>query len=72
MEKLSLEVEELLKFQNTYITYLHKRIGNLEGHLKNIKVVDHLKTRKITNLKITVSNLELAIKKYRKQLKRIR
>lgn len=67
MEKLPLEVEELIKFQNAYITSLHKQLENLKGHLQNIKVVDHMKTRKINNLKMNIEGLENAIMKYKKQ-----
>ena len=66
---LPLEVEELIKFQNAYITFLHKRIETLEVYAKAMKSVDSIKTRKINNLRLNLAGTEATIRKYKKSIK---
>jgi len=68
-EKLSIKTEELLKFQNAYITYLHKRMKTLEEHMETFQLIDRTKTRKINNLRVNLSDAQVAIRKYKKQIK---
>jgi len=68
MTRLDLKTEELLKFQNAYITYLHKRIKKLEEYMESIKVIDRTKTRKINNLRINLNDAQVAIRRYKKQI----
>ncbi len=69
MTKLDLKIEELIKFQNTYITFLHKKVEKLENSMDNFKSMDKRKTRKVNNLRIGLRSAELAIKKYKHQIK---
>lgn len=68
MTKLDLKIKELIKFQNAYITYLHKRVESLENSMNTFKVIDKKKTRKINSLRVVLKGAETAIKKYKKQI----